>query len=157
MTEDTLTLRHPKLLGLHAHWLERAQGGIPLASDLDPAALRPWLGNLLIMDIGPDGDFVYSYYGQNFAENFRTDRAGQSIAELPDEQRRQLRVEYESVRDLKRPAARLYTAEFDGQTSTWERLVLPLSEDGETVSKILVGAYRIERPSIVAIAVPRVP
>lgn len=157
MTEDTITLRHPKLLALHAYWLERAGGGVPLASALDPAGLRPWLGNLLVMDAGPDGDFVYSYYGQNFSESFRVDLVGQSIASLPDEQRRQLRAEYESVRDLKRPSARLYTAVFDGQTSTWERLVLPLSEDGETVAKVLVGAYRLERPSIVAISVPRAP
>jgi hypothetical protein len=39
--------------------------------------------------------------------------------------------------------------------STWERLVLPLSDDGETVTKLLVGAYRLEPPNVVPLVAPR--
>lgn len=154
MTEETLILRHPKLISLHAHWRELGGGRPPLASALDPSALRPWLGNLLVMDVRRESEFVYSYYGQGFADAFGVDKVGQSLASLPDPQGDILRAEYERVRIGKRPAARIYTADFDGVTSTWERLVLPLSEDGDEVSKLLVGAYRLEQPSVVAINAP---
>jgi len=69
MTDETLVLRHPKLISLHNFWLEhRAGAPLPLASALNPAELRPWLGNLLIMDVVRNADFVYSYYGQSFSD-----------------------------------------------------------------------------------------
>ena len=42
------------------------------------------------------------------------------------------------------PVSRVYTAMFDGEQQTWERLVLPFFDlDGE-VSKLLVAAYRVD-------------
>ncbi len=156
MTQDTLTLRHPKLLSLYAHWLEQGgASGVPLAAALDAAALRPWLGNLVLMEIRRGADFVYSYYGRSFSDAFGQDRMGQSIASLPEPQADVLRSEYETVRSSGRPVARSYSADFDGVQSTWERLVLPLSDDGETVTKLLVGAYRLEPPNVVPLVAPR--
>jgi hypothetical protein len=157
MTEETLILRHPKLFSLHAYWKELGGGRPPLASALDPSALRPWLGNLLVMDVKRETEFVYSYYGQSFADAFGVDKVGQTLASLPEPQGDILRAEYERVRIEKRPAARIYTADFDGLTSTWERLVLPLSDNGNEVTKLLVGAYRLEQPSVVPISAPRAP
>ena len=157
MTEETLILRHPKLVSLYAHWLELGGGGLPLAATLDPAALRPWLGNLLVIDVRQGDDFVYSYYGQGLADAFGVDKVGQSITTLPEPQLDILHAEYDRVRTGKRPVARVYTADFDGSVSSWERLVMPLSDDGDGVSKILVGAYRLERPSVVAMGAPRTP
>jgi hypothetical protein len=154
--DDTLTLRHPKLLSLYAHWLEHGgAAGVPLAAALDPAALRPWLGNLLLMEVRRGADFVYSYYGSSFSDAFGQDRMGQSIAALPEPQADVLRQEYDAVRSTGRPSARVYSADFDGVPSSWERLVLPLSDDGEGVTKLLVGAYRLERPTVVPLAAPR--
>ena len=156
MTDETLVLRHPKLLSLYAFWLEQCAGArLPLASALNPAELRPWLGNLLIMDVVRNADFVYSYYGQSFSDSFGEDRVGQSIARLPEAQSDILRAEYDRVRSEAKPVARVYSADFDGVPSTWERLVLPLTEDGETVGKLLVGAYKLDRPHPVTMGAPR--
>ncbi|QQP91938.1 PAS domain-containing protein [Skermanella sp. TT6] len=156
MTDETLVLRHPKLLSLYAFWLEQCAGApLPLASALNPIGLRPWLGNLLIMDVIRNSDFVYSYYGQSFSDSFGGDRVGQSIARLPEPQGDILRAEYDRVRTEVRPVARVYSADFDGVPSTWERLVLPLTEDGSTVGKLLVGAYKLDRPHPVATGAPR--
>jgi hypothetical protein len=144
MSDQTPTLHHPSLLSLHEYWLSQCAGGIPpSAADLKPAELRPWIGNLLIMDVTRGDDFIYSYYGQTFADAFGEDRVGQSIASLPEAQRRLLQTEYEQVRLEGRPLARLYTAVFDGVPATWERLVLPLSSDGAGVDKLMVAAYEI--------------
>jgi hypothetical protein len=156
MTEQTLFLRHPKLLSLYSFWLEQCAGApMPPAANLNPADLRPWLGNLLIMDVIRGADFVYSYYGQSFAEAFGKDRVGQSIDVLPEQQSDILRAEYDRVRQERLPVARSYSADFDGAMSTWERLVLPLADDAGEVGKLLVGAYRLDHPNLVAMVAPR--
>jgi hypothetical protein len=43
------------------------------------------------------------------------------------------------------PASRVYTADFDGLTQTWERLVLPLFNLDGAVDKLLVAAYELPR------------
>ena len=126
-----LILRHSALKGLYRQWMELCgQGDFPLASDLDPATLRPWLDHLVLIRV-ENGDFVYGYYSPSYAEIFDGDRIGQSIDRLPEPQERL-------------PVSRTYTASFDGEEQTWERLVLPFfAPDGEVV-KLLVAAYRLE-------------
>jgi len=139
-----LILRHSALKGLYRQWMELCgQGDFPLASDLDPATLRPWLDHLVLIRV-ENGDFVYGYYSPSYAEIFDGDRIGQSIDRLPEPQRALLRREYEQVREERLPVSRTYTAAFGDEEQTWERLVLPFfAPDGE-VEKLLVAAYRLE-------------
>lgn len=139
-----LILRHPELKGLYRKWMELCgTGAFPLAADLDPASLRPWLDHLVLIRV-ENGDFVYGYYSPTYAETFHGDRVGQSIDSLPEPQRQLLRREYEQVRQDRLPVSRTYTATFDDEEQTWERLVLPFfAPDGE-VAKLLVAAYRLE-------------
>src|SRR5690606_11690577 len=115
-----LILRHSALKGLYRQWMELCkQGDFPLASDLDPASLRPWLDHLVLIRV-EDGDFVYGYYSPSYAEIFDGDRIGQSIDSLPEPQRALLRREYEQVREERLPVSRTYTASFNRSE---ERLV----------------------------------
>lgn len=145
MTFPQPGIRHPELAGLYGFWQRHCPpGGVPLASDMEPADLRQWLDQLLIMDAVPaDKDYAYAYYGRSFAAAFGENRIGQTLARLPEDQRRILRSEYELVRVRREPAHRVYTADFEGVQRTWERLVLPLSSDGATVDKLLVAAYEL--------------
>lgn len=140
-----LILRHPELKALYREWSALCgEGEFPLAADLDPAGLRPWLDHLVLIRVEPNGDFVYGYYSPGYAETFHGDRVGQSIDVLPEPQRVLLRREYEQVRRDRLPVSRVYTAAFDGREQTWERLVLPFFGAGGEVAKLLVAAYRLE-------------
>lgn len=156
MLHQNLVLRHPKLQELIELWQKFRDGGnLPLARDIDPADLRPWIGNLLVMDVveGEDGGFVYSYYGRAFTDAFGEDKVGQSITALPDLQQEILHAEYERVRQERIPVCRVYTAAFNGRVVSWERLVLPLAEDeSQTVKKFLVAAYELRDVSPVTTA-----
>ena len=144
MTEPPLTLRHPKLQSLLEFWRrQQADAAVPVAEDLDPEDLKEWLGNLLIMDVIEGDNFIYSYYGESFERAFGESMVGKSIELLPDAQRALLHDEYERARIGRAPIARVYTAEFDGKLATWERLVLPLSTNGEKVDKLMVSAYQL--------------
>ncbi len=144
MTTLVLALRHPKLKALHAFWLQQCAGAkLPMAADLQPADLRPWLDNLVVMEVGEGDDFVYAYYSQAFAKAFGEDRVGQSIDDLPAEQAEILRAEYAQLQADRLPLSRVYTARFDDADRTWERLVLPLFAETGEVEKLLVAAYEL--------------
>jgi len=144
MAEEPTGLRHPELSSLCAFWhKQRPEGGLPLASDMEPADLRRWLPNLLIMHVQKDGSFFYSYYGRSLARAFGESRLGQTLADLPEAVRDILRQEYEAVCRQRSPINRVYTATFNGVRQTWERVVLPLSSDGQAIDKLLVAAYEL--------------
>jgi hypothetical protein len=146
MSDPNLTLLHPKLQSLYALWRDqRPVGAVPVSDVIDPAALKPWLGNLLVMDVIEGDNFIYSYYGKALADAFHADMVGRSIELLPEQQRTLLQGEYDKARRDQLPVARVYTAAFEDGTETWERLVLPLSTDGRVVDKLLVAAYRLEQ------------
>lgn len=146
MSAPAPILRHPLLKKLFAHWRGFVQGNVPpLAVDLEPAGLRPWLGNLILMDASEKDRFVYAYYSQAFANAFGEDKSGQSLESVPTDQRALLLAEYARVRAEAVPISRVYTADFNGRTMTWERLVLPLADEAGAVSKILVAAYPLDR------------
>lgn len=145
MSRLVLILRHPQLKDLYRFWLGLCQGErLPMAADLDPADLRPWLDNLVVLDVTKDGDdFIYAYYGRSFSNAFGADTVGKPISDLPPEQAAKLRAEYDHVVRENLPVTRVYTADFEGETQTWERLVLPLFDRAGTVEKLLVSAYRL--------------
>lgn len=147
-------LKSPSLIELYDYWESKRQGdGIPLRADMHPAALAPWKDNLLLMGVG-DGSYRYRLYGHAFVDEFGVEMRGRTIDDLPPEQRDILKAEYEGVARSRRPASRTYTAQFPmfpdepedtgAREMTWERLVLPLSENGHDLSALLVAAYPLE-------------
>jgi hypothetical protein len=147
-------LHHPKLVGLLAYWTSKRKGTtLPSRGDIDPLEMGEWLGDLVLIDVLPDGDFRYRLYGSNFVVKFGKEMTGHSISELAPAQQAVIREEYDRARRERAPTARLYTADFEVGTlvtrhegaehATWERLVLPLASDGETVDMLLIGAYKI--------------
>ncbi|MBB4264816.1 hypothetical protein [Roseospira visakhapatnamensis] len=123
-----------------------------MADDVEPADLRPWMGNLVVIKVAPGNEtegtpasYTYSFYSQFFAGKFGDDKAGQSLDRLPDGPRDILLAEYDRVVREHIPASRVYTADFDGLTQTWERLVLPLFDIDGAVDKLLVAAYELPR------------
>lgn len=138
----------PALSGLLDFWLSKCSGGNPpVSSTITPAELRPWKDNIVIFEIVGEDDYVYAYYGKALEKAWGHSRLGHTLNVLPDDQRKTLHSEYESVLRERLPVARVYTGSFDGIARTWERLVLPLSSDGVTVDKLLVAAYEMPNSS----------
>lgn len=153
MSQLVLVLRHQKLKSLYDFWLSLCGDETPpMADDVDPVDLRPWMGNLVVIKVDPAGDgggagpsYTYSFYSQFFAGKFGDDKAGQSLDMLPEGQRDMIRAEYDRVVREHIPVSRVYTADFDGLTQTWERLVLPLFNMQGEVDKLLVAAFELPR------------
>lgn len=140
-----LDVQHPELIALYQVWVGQCRNDmLPAAADLSPVMLRRWLENLVVVDLLPGGGVRYAYYGDNLAAAFGTDMVGRTIDHLPDEQRRLLTAEYESMRQHRLPTSRRYTAEFATGQQTWERLVLPFFDAAGQVEKVLVAAYKLD-------------
>lgn len=144
MTDALTGIRHRELYALHKFW--RAQcppEGLPLGTDMEPAGLKRWLQNLLIMHVDGGKRFTYSYYGRSLAQAFGESRIGQTLDDLPVGVREILLEEYDQVCRQRKPLRRVYTATFGGQVQTWERMVFPLTQDGHGIDKLLVAAYQL--------------
>jgi diguanylate cyclase (GGDEF)-like protein len=133
------TMMDGRLQDLLDRWRQAPRHGV-LA---DPAAFfADHAEHLLVIE--SDGTRSrYAHYGAAFAQRFGADLTGQVIDVLPPEilpvdRRGMLEFEYAYARRTNRPLWRSYTAAFDGETETWQRLVLPVGE-----GLLVVGAYPV--------------
>jgi hypothetical protein len=137
---------NPKLVALLKLW-EAKRGGnpMPARSDLDVSELRPWLGNLHLLDVHHDPlRFVYVVYGTNVAPPRDQDMTGKSIDDFPGPLRDLLKPGYLEVIETKTPLYRTHTYQTKERFVKRERLILPLSDNGTDVNRILTANYPLE-------------
>jgi len=144
MPSDDLILpanSHPSLVGLYDFWRSLCGGRVaPARADFDVADLRPWLGNLMILDIEPDGDFRYRLYGTGLVHIFGFDLSRRQVSETSHLIGDKPLAEYRQVRDYCQP---VYAARFSPSAREYlavDKLALPLVEAG-AVNKILGAIY----------------
>ena len=135
---------------LLTHWNE-ARGGatMPPVAAIDPVALKPVLGNIIILDVLEDGaDFRFRLFGTQVAEAARFDWTGSTV----DEMRRTLKgpgpafylAVYRALLRRREPVFTLNPAMAVFKDRFWARLVLPHGDATKNrVERILVGNYAI--------------
>ncbi len=147
-------ISHEGLSKLYDLWVEAANGdGLPDRRNFGPEILKPWLGNLVLIDVSETGKYRYRLYGSNFVFRFGVEMTNRTVDDLPPEQAKMIRMEYDAVVASKQPLVRRYTGGCDivdihrrldsQRVETWERLVLPLSNGGDRVAMLLVAAYQL--------------
>ncbi len=134
----------PELASLRGFWdtaRAGADGGLPGPARIDPFALKPAPGNLMVLDVLDDGwDYRYRLYGTKIRDRAKRDYTGMRTSELlagPWITSFCIAM-YRAV--LARPAC-LYTENApppDVETTCWHRLILPFGEGG-AVTRLLVG------------------
>lgn len=150
-----LQIRNPRLARLYAYWqARRGERLMPSRGDIDPIEMKEWLGNLVLIEFLGGGveNFRIRVDGTNIAEYSGSDRTGTGAERITSAQeRRVLFVQYGAVLDQRRPA--YHETEFtnsEGRFMREEKLLLPLSADGDTVNMVLAGIYYVPlqpRPS----------
>ena len=135
------------LLSLYEAWdAARVKGQMPTRAALAEFDLEHWRDDLLIIQPTADGGWRYGHYGQTFIHRFGLDLTGQTVAtSLEDDQRAKVEFDYEHASAEKKAVWRVYRADMDGKAVTWQRLILPVSDDGETVIRLLVGIAEIHK------------
>lgn len=149
ITEPDDPRLHPKLRALWRFWLDLGAGrAMPRADEVTPFLLRPWLGNVLLLDPAGDGDFRYRLYGSTMAEAFGFDLTGKTVTEAEPLIGPLPIGEYRRVAATGRAEA---TARMSPARRDWlqmDKLALPLaSADGGPVTRILGAIYTSEAPA----------
>jgi len=139
--KDWQSTCHPDILKMLAYWKSKCGGrGMPSRGDIDPADLAALLPNITLVDVvDDDRRFVYRLVGTGEVQLRGRDPTGQSVIEgyfgasLED-----VLGNYQLVCDSHEPFYEEDQFEMAGRYVSEANLFLPLSDDGRTVSKIMV-------------------
>ena len=120
----------------------RAGDGLPGPEIVDPLALKPALGYIMLLDVLEDGwDYRYRIYGTNIAHRFGRDLTGRRTSDISKTAFTGMFyiAGYRAVLARRTPlftvsASPKYVAAVD-----WWRLALPLAAPDGTITRLLVG------------------
>lgn len=130
--------------GLFRLWRARRGAALmPARSAFDLNDLRPWMGNIVLLDVLADPpDLRFRLFGSNVALRQGRDLTGRRISEVGTLLARPIIDSYNSVLSSGVPMLHWYhdTAQ-DSRDMRVARLLLPLSDNGRTVDKIMVASY----------------
>ncbi|MEJ0069333.1 MAG: PAS domain-containing protein [Pseudomonadota bacterium] len=135
-------MTHPGLRQLLAFWDDRRGGdAMPTCAAIDAVALWHWLGNLMLIEATSAGEFKYRVYGTGLAEYYGRDLTGKTTAWLRPGVRELVCREYDAVCKTARPLLVTHRRRVREQPILVEKLILPFAGEGQTVARLLVGAY----------------
>jgi hypothetical protein len=131
-----------RLVALEGLWeRKRGQRPMPFSADLDVSELKPWLGNLALIDLNAMGDGTFRLCGTNLPARFGIDVTGCRVAALSDELVATVVLFIAQVRETKAPVRSVHTRMLCGVRVTFDDLVLPLSDDSALAKTLLFASY----------------
>lgn len=130
------------------HWnCRRGERGWPDEGDIDPVALRPTLGSLMLCEPVDDGrDFRIRLYGSRLAQYMERDLTGLRISEVrPGNMVSDFYcASYRAVSDRRVPLFTRHQPSEDSFASEINRLLLPFGP-GEGITRILTSVDAVAR------------
>jgi len=142
---------HPKLQNLLSFWhCRRGSRAMPSRSAIPAEDFKPWMGHIMI--IVPEGEpprfrvrlhgtRLYGYHGQDLTGWYLDEAVAEpALSRIVNP--------YVAAMRTGRPQHDVISSPFAGGTvHQLSRLVLPCSEDGHAVDRLIVGIYLRARPS----------
>ncbi len=133
----------PVARALFDYWDGKRRGrAVPARRDLDPLEMRAWLGHLILTEVVDGGrDFHIRLFGSEIARGLGYDMTGQNITDIKSSPQaiREFLADYRAVMATRQPSRAVYdyVSVHTGRIVKFERLLLPLSDDGTTVNMLL--------------------
>jgi hypothetical protein len=117
----------------------RSERGIPSRSDIDPLDIPYILGRLSLIEVvGVPPRFRWRLAGSWFRERFGKEATGMMVEDWPDVDQRELLLHtYRRVVADRAPYLRVREITVERERFRYEAIILPLSQDGQTVSMIM--------------------
>lgn len=130
----------PRLHEVFNYWhAKRGARPMPARRDIDPLELRGVLPHLMLTDIEPGPRFRYRLFGTAVVEAFGLDATGRYVDEVMLGRYKDFLIGlYRDIMAMKKPvySTSIYGTKRNAQMWT-QRLMLPLSGDGENVDMVL--------------------
>ncbi len=135
-----------KLRDLLALWTAKCAGrSMPSRTDLDVTVLKPWLGNLALLDIQGDGGAVFRLCGTNLHARFGGEMTRRDISELSPAVGESFRACLEWACRSQTPTEAAHERVIDGVPAAFHELHLPLSDDATHVRALLFACYPVTK------------
>ena len=129
--EDLLALWHQK----------RRFRSMPARDDLPVSVLRPWLGNLALIDVS-GSTLYFRLCGNNLFTRFGGEMTRRKLDAVEDVHGKQaLKDCIEEVRRTLSPKQATYIGTALAGTTTFLELYVPLAHDGATIDTVLFASY----------------
>ena len=144
-------IQHPELRGLYDYWEARKRGRRwPARADINPVELKFALGNLSLIDVHyAPLRFTFRLSGTQFSQRMGIDLTGKSVNDIPDPAyRAEVFETYRRTVETGEPSVTPSERVLEGQARKFEILRLPLSEDGQRVTMLLVCPLYFEKPPV---------
>lgn len=135
------------LAELFAWWLAaRGAAALPPAAAIDPFALRPMLGRLLLVDVEPGDDprrprFPVRLHGTELVERFGYSLARRSLADVPDPGYAAVaQIACTRVVKHRRPYWNRYDPPIDAKPLWYRSLILPFrAAESDDVARLMLA------------------
>ena len=137
-------ITHPELDALRALWASKCGArAMPPRAALDMAALARWRTHAASAEVEHEGGgFRIGWVGEWLAEHHGAPRGALGGEDLSREIGAALSADLERASALKAPVFTLRPGtSATGDDTQYSQLVLPLSDDGDTVVALLVATY----------------
>lgn len=142
---DLARIENEHLRAIYGYWSDKRNGRtMPSRSDIAESEMGNWKDNAIIVKVerGPT-DFYYEHFGDKIVSLFGRNAQGERLSAFSGKGADIIRQGY--VATLEGKAAHHQSNFGDAQDGVYryERVLLPLSEDGEAVDGILVLTYQM--------------
>ncbi|HEX3808374.1 MAG TPA: PAS domain-containing protein [Rhizomicrobium sp.] len=132
----------PKLKLLFEYWnAKRGTQPLPARLGLPVAELKPWIGQLAILEPSGTRDFRFRLCGTGLIRRFGREATGAGVHELAGDVRETLQAPLRHVLSARVPVIARPRIHVGEKSEIYSELLLPLSDGGESVTTILLGAY----------------
>lgn len=129
---------------LLSYWLQKCAGRpMPAREDLPVQELRPWLGQLALIEIRGEADFHIRLCGTNLIRRFGREATGLSVNELATDIAQQLRAVLKAAQRARAPIVAVSHVQLGRTLVSHSEVALPLSGGGGGIASVLLGSYPV--------------
>jgi hypothetical protein len=134
----------PGLEALLSYWLQKCAGrAMPRRDDLPVQELRPWIGQLALIDIAGEKDFRVRLCGTNLIRRFGREATGLVVSELAVDIAQQLQALLRAGCRAAAPVVAVSHVQFGRVLVSHSDVALPLSGADGQMSGFLLGSYQL--------------
>lgn len=145
MPPEIIEIRSTELQSLFDYWRRKRGDRIaPSRNDIVPTEIKTQLPRVFMVDVVPGTPprFRFRLAGTAVVDRFGEEITGKFLDELDlDNRAREIALDYQRILQIEQPiCSRWNYVKHDGRLLRYERLLLPLSNDGKTIDMILGAA-----------------